>query len=135
MSEISINTVEYIDEVEQIILLTTCATKLHRYYRVTLHSLYFPQKWISKNPPQNEFRKSTPSFINPPFITFARACTSSRSIELDDHQRERILPTNTILVYPTMLFDCGQFCFLQDLKGSLVFAPRFLVEMIDMVTK
>ena len=44
MSEISINTVENIDEVEQIILLTTCTTKLHRYYRVTLHFLDFHQK-------------------------------------------------------------------------------------------
>ena len=39
MSEISVNTVENIDEVEQIIFLTTCTTKLLRCYRVTLHSL------------------------------------------------------------------------------------------------
>ena len=40
MSEISINTVENIDEIDQIILLTTCTTKLHSYYRVTLHFFY-----------------------------------------------------------------------------------------------
>ena len=42
--QISINTVENIDEVDQIIFLTTCTTKLHRYYRVTLHFLDFQQK-------------------------------------------------------------------------------------------
>ena len=41
MSEISVNTVENIDEVEQKSFLNTCTTKLHRYYRVTLHLLYF----------------------------------------------------------------------------------------------
>ena len=50
MSEISISTVENIDEVEQLILLTTCTTKLHRYYRVTLHSLDFQQKKIPEIP-------------------------------------------------------------------------------------
>ena len=59
MSEISINTVENIDEIDQIILLTTCATKLHRYYRVTLHFLDFHQKNFPEIPP--------PPFINPPF--------------------------------------------------------------------
>ena len=44
MSEISINTVENIDKIDQIILLTTCTTKLQRYYRVTLHFLDFDQK-------------------------------------------------------------------------------------------
>ena len=44
MSEISINTVENIAEVEQIILLTTCTTKLHSYYRVTLHFFLCSQK-------------------------------------------------------------------------------------------
>ena len=34
MSETTINTVENIDEVGQRSLLTTCTTKLHRYYRV-----------------------------------------------------------------------------------------------------
>ena len=42
------NTVENIDEVEQIILLTTCTTKLHRYYRVTLHFLNFYQNFFLK---------------------------------------------------------------------------------------
>ena len=51
MSEIFINTVENIDEVEQIILLTTCTTKLHRYYRVTLHFLDFHQKNFPEIPP------------------------------------------------------------------------------------
>ena len=41
MSEISINTVENIDEVEQKSLLITCTKKLQRYYRVTLHFLDF----------------------------------------------------------------------------------------------
>ena len=43
MSEISMNTVENIDEVEQISLLTTCTTRLHRSYRVTLHFLEIHQ--------------------------------------------------------------------------------------------
>ena len=51
MSEISINTVENIAEVEQIILLTTCTTKLHSYYRVTLHFFYFHQKNFPEIPP------------------------------------------------------------------------------------
>ena len=44
MSEISKNTVENIDEVEQISLLTICTTKLHRYCRVTLYFWDFHQK-------------------------------------------------------------------------------------------
>ena len=48
MSEISLNTVENIGEVEQISLLTTCTTKLHIHYKVTLH--YFLQKEIPKIP-------------------------------------------------------------------------------------
>ena len=48
MSEMSINTVKNIDEVEQICLLTSFTTKLHRYYRVTLHFLDFHKK-ISEN--------------------------------------------------------------------------------------
>ena len=59
MSEISINTVENIDEIVQIILLTTYTTKLQRYYRVTLHILDFHRKFFPEIPP--------------PFITFARA--------------------------------------------------------------
>ena len=51
MSEISINTVENIDEIEQIFLLITCTTKLHRYYRVTLHFLDFHQKKFPEIPP------------------------------------------------------------------------------------
>ena len=47
MSEISRDTSETINEVEQIILLTTCTTKSHRYYRVTLHFLDFQQKKFS----------------------------------------------------------------------------------------
>ena len=47
MSEISINAVENIDEIEQIFLLITCTTKLDRYYRVTLH--FFNHLVISKN--------------------------------------------------------------------------------------
>ena len=49
MSEISINKGENIDEIDQIILLTTCTTKLHRYHRVTLHFLDFHQKIFSRN--------------------------------------------------------------------------------------
>ena len=56
MSEISMNTVKNIDEVEQINLLTTSTTKLHRYYRVTLHFLDFHQKNFPEIP--------TPPFIN-----------------------------------------------------------------------
>ena len=63
MSEISINTVKYIDEVEQKNLLTTCTTKLCRFYRVSLHCFDFRQK---------KFRECHPPFINSPFITFAK---------------------------------------------------------------
>ena len=69
MSEISINTVENITEVEQIILLTTCTTKVHRYYRVTLQFLDFHQKTLRKF--------HTNPFINPPFITFARVSSAA----------------------------------------------------------
>ena len=62
MSEISINTVKYIDEVEQKNFLTTCTTKLCRFYRVSLHCFDFRQK-IPRMPPP---------FINSPFITFAK---------------------------------------------------------------
>ena len=62
MSEISINTVENIDEVDQIILLTICTTKLHRYDRVTLHVFDFHQKKLPEIPPP------PPT----PFITFTR---------------------------------------------------------------
>ena len=51
MNEISINTVENIYEIYQIILLTTCTTKLHSYYRVTLHFSDFHQKNVSEIPP------------------------------------------------------------------------------------
>ena len=51
MSEISINTVENMDEVDQIILLTTFTTKLDRYYRVTLHFLDFHQQVFPQIPP------------------------------------------------------------------------------------
>ena len=64
VSEISIKTVENIDEVEWINLSTTCATKLHRYYRVTLHILNFHKKKFQKFQP-------LPS-TDPPFITFVR---------------------------------------------------------------
>ena len=61
ISEISINAVANINEVEQISLLFTCITKLHRYCRVTLHFFGFSPK---------NFLKILPSstFINPPFI-------------------------------------------------------------------
>ena len=73
MSEISINTLENIDEVDQIILLTTCTTKLHRYYRITLHFLDFHQKIFSWN--------STPLLLTPLFIAFTRV-NSYRSTHL-----------------------------------------------------
>ena len=56
-------TVENIYEVEQISLLTTYTTKLHRHYRVTLHYLNFHQKFSGN---------STTLLLPPPFITFAR---------------------------------------------------------------
>ena len=59
MSKISINTEVNIDEVEQKTLLTICTTKLHRYYRVTLHFLDFHQKI---------FPKITPPFIKHPLL-------------------------------------------------------------------
>ena len=65
MSEIPINTVEKFFKVEQISLLTTCTTRLHRYYRVTLHFLDFHQKIFPEIPP-------LPFYYPPPFITFAR---------------------------------------------------------------
>ena len=57
------NIVENINEVEQRSLLTTCTTKLHKYYRVNLHFLDFQQKKFPKIP--------LPPFLSP-FITFAR---------------------------------------------------------------
>ena len=51
MSEISINTVENIDEVEQKSLLITCTAKSHRCNGVTLHFLDFHQKDFPKIPP------------------------------------------------------------------------------------
>ena len=59
MSEISANTVKTNNEVEQINLLTTCATTLHRYLRVTQLFLLSPI-WNLEN--------STPC----PIITFRR---------------------------------------------------------------
>ena len=71
MSEISINTVENIDEIYQIILLTTFTTKLHRYYRDTIHFLDFHQKkfWKLHHP--------TPSLLLPP--SFYDLCESIQS--------------------------------------------------------
>ena len=63
MSEKSMNTVEHTDEVEQISLLSSCTTKLHRYNRVTL--LIFIKKNFLKIQP-------TPPFYYPPLITFMR---------------------------------------------------------------
>ena len=42
MSEISINTVERVDEVEQKCLLITCTTKLHRYHFITFPPFITP---------------------------------------------------------------------------------------------
>ena len=51
VNKISINTEVNIDEVEQKTLLTICTTKLHIYYRVTLHLLDFHQNIFPKIPP------------------------------------------------------------------------------------
>ena len=59
MSEKSMNTVEHTDEVEQISLLNSCTTKLHRYNRVTLHFLNFHHK---------NFQNSTTPFVTPKVI-------------------------------------------------------------------
>ena len=48
VNKISINTEVNIDEVEQKTLLTIGTTKLHRYFRVTLHFLDFHQKISEK---------------------------------------------------------------------------------------
>ena len=48
VNKISINTEVNIDEVEQKTLLTIGTTKLHRYFRVTLHFLDFHQKNFGK---------------------------------------------------------------------------------------
>ena len=50
MSEISRNAAEDIGKIEQINVLTTSTTKLHRYYRVTLYLLDFHQKHFRKIP-------------------------------------------------------------------------------------
>ena len=50
MSEKPINTVENIDKVEQISLITTCTTRIHRYYGVTLHFYGFSPKKFPKIP-------------------------------------------------------------------------------------
>ena len=44
VNKISINTEVNTNEVEQKTLLTICTTKLHRYYRVTIHFLDFQPK-------------------------------------------------------------------------------------------
>ena len=54
MSEIPINTVENIAEVEQIMLLITCTTKSNRYYRITLHFLDFHQRMFHKIMQKNQ---------------------------------------------------------------------------------
>ena len=58
------NTVENIDEVEQISLLTTCTTRLHRSYRVTLHFLEIHQ---------NISEISTPLLLDPPLYYFHKS--------------------------------------------------------------
>ena len=51
VNKISKNTEVNIDKVEQKTLLTIGTTKLHRYYRVTLHFLDFHQKKFPEIPP------------------------------------------------------------------------------------
>ena len=51
MSEISIDTVEKIDEGEQKSLLTTYTTKLLSFYRVTLYFLSFHKKIYENSTP------------------------------------------------------------------------------------
>ena len=68
-----------IPEVEWIILLTTCITKLHRYHRVIQLFYYFHQIFRKFNPP--------PSLITLSFITFTRV--SSRTLNLIMRQREK----------------------------------------------
>ena len=65
MSEISENTAENIDEVEQISLLITCNTKLHKYYLRGYPTFcgFSPKVFF-------EISTHTP-FYQPPFITFA----------------------------------------------------------------
>ena len=65
-SEISINTVKNIYEVEQKSLLVTFTAKWHRYYGVSLHFLDFHRK---------DFPKIQPTLFlltPPPFINFTR---------------------------------------------------------------
>ena len=66
------NTVENIDEVEQISLLTTCTTRLHRSYRVTLHFLEIHQ---------NISEISIPLLLDPPYITFTRVDNPGKKIK------------------------------------------------------
>ena len=63
MSEISMNAEENIDEVEQKSLLTTFTTKLHRYYRDTIHFLDFHQKKFLETPPPHPLPFITPVLL------------------------------------------------------------------------
>ena len=48
---VSINTVKNIDDAEQISLLATGTTKLHRYYRITQYSsAFYPHSLGGANP-------------------------------------------------------------------------------------
>ena len=58
MNEISVSTVENIDGVEQINLLTSCTTKLHRFYPIFFG---FSQKHFPQN--STHLLLSNPSFI------------------------------------------------------------------------
>ena len=51
MSEKSIKTTENVDEVEQISLLMTCTTKLHRYHRLAQYTFAFQQFQFLRIPP------------------------------------------------------------------------------------
>ena len=81
------NTVENIDEVEQISLLTTCTTRLHRSYRVTLHFLEIHQ---------NISEISTPLLLDPPYITFTRVDNPGKKI--------KFLFVSRIMIYPYLSF-------------------------------
>ena len=86
MSEISTRTVDKIDEVEQIILLTI--------YRVNLHFFRFSPKKIPKIPP--------------PFITFARVC-ENESLAKFNENRAVIIPLS-FLADPYWFSECFEPC-------------------------
>ena len=84
MSEISINAVDIIDEVEQKSLLITCTAKLHRYYGVTLNFLDFHQKNFPNIPPLP--LSLTPLLLSSPEYVLSNITQFIKTFQIDTLQ-------------------------------------------------